>query len=124
MNDIEVYDVFTPNKSPTYTLIKERYETDRKILIQSIKIGSGIISLSGPSKSGKTVFVEESLGKENIIHIAGSGVDSAEKLWNKVFALIGTPIPTTKEEEKKIINKVGTEGEASVPLLAKAKLSG
>jgi len=38
------------------------------------------LALSGPSKSGKTVFVEKVVGKDNLIHVTGSGIDSPGKL--------------------------------------------
>ena len=57
---------------------------------QAIETGGLLISLSGPSKSGKTVFIEKELGKDNLIHITGAGIDSAEKLWQRVFDIIGS----------------------------------
>ena len=50
-----------------------------------------LISISGPSKSGKTVFVRSVVGGENLISITASGASSAAALWQRVFHMIGTP---------------------------------
>lgn len=123
---MRVFDVFTPNKTPTITLIKERYETQRQILKDSIEMGSAIISLSGPSKSGKTVFIEESIGKNNLIQITGAGVTEPDVLWGRIFEIIGTPINKYRETELKNTNKIGAKGSGgfSFGIKAQGEISG
>ena len=52
---MKVTDVFTPNKLPEVTFIDDHLKDKSKYLTESLLGGAGVISLSGPSKSGKTV---------------------------------------------------------------------
>ncbi len=70
-----------------------------------------VISISGPSKSGKTVFVEQCIGKENLIHVTGAGVSKPEELWLKVFDITGTPIPQSTSTTSGSGGKVGGSGQ-------------
>jgi len=89
-------DVFTPGRFPTVTFVDEHLKEKETQLRNAIETGGLLVSISGPSKSGKTVFVERCLGKENLIQITGAGIESASELWLRVFDLIGTPITVTK----------------------------
>lgn len=100
-------EVFTPGRFPTVTFVGDHLAEKSNHLKSAIDSGGLIISLSGPSKSGKTVFVERELGKDNLIHITGAGVDSAEKLWDRVFDFIGT---STTEENTNSTSFTGTVG--------------
>jgi hypothetical protein len=91
-------DVFTPGRFPTVTYVDEHLKEKEKQLKSALEIGAVLVSISGPSKSGKTVFVERCLGKENLLQITGAGVTSAADLWLRVFDLIGTPISITKSQ--------------------------
>lgn len=85
-------DVFTPGKFPTVTFIKSHLEEKTRHLKDALKAGGLVVSLSGPSKSGKTVFIEDSIGKDSLIHVTGAGVDHVSKLWMRVFDIIGTSV--------------------------------
>jgi hypothetical protein len=90
--------MFTPGRFPTITFVDDHLKEKEKQLRNSLETGAVLVSISGPSKSGKTVFVERCLGKENIIQITGAGITSATDLWLRVFDLIGTPVSVTKTE--------------------------
>jgi hypothetical protein len=74
-------DVFTPGRFPTVTYVDDHLTDKKKQLEDTIDAGAMLVSISGPSKSGKTVFVEQCLGKENLIQITGAGIKSAADLW-------------------------------------------
>lgn len=116
-------EVFTPGKFPTWTYVKDHLEDKGQQLLDTLESGSMLISISGPSKSGKTVFVEQVLGKEALIQVTGAGIRKSEDLWLRVFDIIGTPIThsTTSGSTTsgRITGKAG--GEASIPLIAKGK---
>lgn len=88
-------EVFTPGKLPEVTYVDTHLASRVTQLNDALDTGAAVISLSGPSKSGKTVFVEKSIGKDRLIQVTGAGVTHAGKLWDRVFDLIGTPIPKT-----------------------------
>lgn len=96
---MRVKDVFTPGRYPTVTFINDHLADKQVILRDAIETGSMVLSLSGPSKSGKTVFVENIIGKDNLLHVTGAGIASPETLWNRIFNIIGTPIPFSQSEE-------------------------
>jgi hypothetical protein len=93
-------DVFTPYSFPTVTFVGEHLVEKQRILREALEMGNQVIALSGPSKSGKTVLVEKVVGKDNLIHITGSGVDTPSKLWERVFDLTGAPIEIKTTEGK------------------------
>jgi hypothetical protein len=114
-------DVFTPNKEPGVTYVDDHLKVSAQVLADALDTGGAVISLSGPSKSGKTVFIEKNIGKDRLVQVTGAGITEAHKLWDRVFDLIGTP--TTK----RVTTTTGTEGsvggkasgEAGIPGVAK-----
>ncbi|MGB0767116.1 MAG: hypothetical protein ACPGYV_05355 [Phycisphaeraceae bacterium] len=87
-------DVFTPGRHPTLTFVDEHLRDHQQRLSDTLDAGSMLVSISGPSKSGKTVFVEQCLGIGNLIQVTGAGVQSPDQLWQRVFEIIGTPLET------------------------------
>jgi hypothetical protein len=119
---IRATEVFTPGRFPAHTFVEDHLVERKRQLLDTLDAGAMLVSISGPSKSGKTVFVEEVLGKHNLIQITGAGAKSASDLWIRVFDLIGTPI--SKSESS--ISAVGTSvsGKGSVEggaIVAKGK---
>ncbi len=84
-------DVFTPGGLPTVTYVDDHLVEKRQQFLDVLDAGQSLISISGPSKSGKTVFVEQVLGRGNIVQITGAGINSSTGLWSRVFDAIGTP---------------------------------
>ncbi|MCO5125259.1 MAG: hypothetical protein M9915_16140 [Rhizobacter sp.] len=64
-------EVFTPNALPSVTFVEEHLKDKKKLLLQNLEQGGAVIAISGPSKSGKTVFVETTLGYDNLIQVSG-----------------------------------------------------
>jgi hypothetical protein len=89
-------EVFTPTTQPTVTYISEHLIEKKATLTRALEMGGAVVTLSGPSKSGKTVFVETVVGKDNLIQVTGASVTSADMLWKRVFDKVGTPIPATQ----------------------------
>lgn len=100
-------DVFTPGRYPTFTFVGEHLIERANHLKGAVDSGGLIISLSGPSKSGKTVFIERELGKNNLIHITGAGIDSTDKLWQRVFDIIGTGTVSESTQGKSFTGTFG-----------------
>jgi hypothetical protein len=69
-------DVFTPGSFPTVTFVGDHLIEKQRVLKEALETGNAVIALSGPSKSGKTVLVERVVGKDKLIHVTGSGVDT------------------------------------------------
>ena len=60
-------DVFTPGRTPTYTFVDDHLVSAASR--DALDVGSTLISISGPSKSGKTAFVEMCLGRPNLVQV-------------------------------------------------------
>jgi hypothetical protein len=86
-------------------------------------MGGAVIAISGPSKSGKTVFIETALGHDNLIQVSGANVTHPDDLWRRVFTAIGTPIPATNLSNTAISGAVTGGIEGGVPMFAKATSS-
>lgn len=92
-------DVFTPGKTPTVTLVDDHLQKRRQIFEDALSQGGMLITISGPSKSGKTVFVKNIVGADNLIPVTGAGVGAPADLWMRVFHIIGTAVPGTASNE-------------------------
>lgn len=118
-------DVFTPNKLPDVTYVDDHLHQRSRILADALDTGAAVISLSGPSKSGKTVFIEKNIGKDRLIQVTGAGITEANRLWDRVFDIVGTPVArrsaTSSAFEGTIGGKIG--GEAGVLISATGEVS-
>jgi hypothetical protein len=115
-------DVFTPGRFPTLTYVEDHLVERKRQLQDTLDAGSMLISISGPSKSGKTVFVEQCLGKTNLVQITGAGAKSAGDLWLRVFDIIGTPIAKSQTTSTSLAGSVtGTGSVEGGVIVAKAK---
>jgi len=85
-------DVFTPNRLPDITYVDDHLQERSRVLADALDTGAAVISLSGPSKSGKTVFIEKNIGKDRLVQVTGAGITEANKLWDRVFDIVGTPV--------------------------------
>ncbi|WP_419735657.1 hypothetical protein [Pseudomonas sp. COR18] len=90
-------EVFTPGKFPEFTYIEDHLVKHAQMLHDSLD-ASLAVTLSGPSKSGKTVFIEKNIGKDRLIPVSGAGINSPNELWDRVFAIVGTPLPAKLTE--------------------------
>jgi hypothetical protein len=114
-------DVFTPGSLPTVTFVSDHIRDKQKALSDALEIGSVVITVSGPSKSGKTVFVENQVGKDNLLHVTGAGVDNPVVLWKRVFDLIGTPLESTETKETSIEGSIEGKASGEIGLILKGK---
>ena len=117
-------EVFTPTDVPTYTYVERSTRDFEADLRNAFSIPKMIVSISGPSKSGKTVLVTKAVAPENLIHIYGATIRDARDLWKNVIAWMGGPIERTRTEGSRLAGDIGTTlgGKAGIPLLAEGKV--
>jgi hypothetical protein len=94
---LKATEVFTPGAYPDYTYVQRSDQELEQELRDALDTPGQIVSLAGPSKSGKTVLVERVVGKENLIAVSGVGIQSPEDLWNKVLNWMRVPNSTYTE---------------------------
>lgn len=107
--------VFTPTSHPTVTYIGEHLTQNKLILQRALEMGGVVITISGPSKSGKTVFVETVVGKEKIIQITGAGITTSEALWKRLFDKFGEDIPLQKQNTSSVEISNGVDAKIKIP---------
>lgn len=119
---MKIKDIFTPGRFPVWTLVDDHLKDKELQLHDALDDGSMLVSISGPSKSGKTVFVEHLLGKDNLVQVTGAGVRSTSDVWIRVFDIIGTPISHSTSAGTSTTGTIGVKGtiEGSI-LVAKGK---
>jgi hypothetical protein len=118
-------EVFTPGKLPEVTYIDDHLKERAKILGDALETGAAVISLSGPSKSGKTVFIEKTIGKDKLIQVTGAGITESSKLWDRVFDIVGTPLAKKSTASSGFEGTIGGKlgGEAGILVSATGEVS-
>jgi hypothetical protein len=104
---MKIFDVFTPGKVPTVTFVDDHLVKGKELFKNADAQGGMLINISGPSKSGKTVFVKNIVGAENLIAVSGSGIKKPDELWLRVFHQIGTPVGGSGTEEQNTTITIG-----------------
>lgn len=84
-------EVFTPGSFPTHTYVQRQEDLLEQRLRDGLETKGQIISVSGPSKSGKTVLVERVVGREALITLTGAGIRDPEDIWARVLDWMATP---------------------------------
>ncbi len=84
-------EVFTPNDVPTFSYVERKHHNFETRLKDALTVPKMIISLSGPSKSGKTVLVKKVIEKDNLIPLSGATIRTSDELWDKVLDWMEVP---------------------------------
>ena len=116
-------DVFIPGSFPTETYIQRSDKDYETVLRDALSIDGMVVSISGPSKSGKTVLIEQVVGKDCLISISGAGIKTPSDLWNSVLDWMESPyeMRETLKHTDKVGTEIGVSGGASVFGFAKAE---
>src|SRR5688572_26462210 len=89
---LSAHDVFTPSSFPEHTYVARRDADLEEQLRFALRTKGQIVSLSGPSKSGKTVLVEKVVGKEHLVPIVGAGIREPDQVWTRVLDWLEAPV--------------------------------
>ncbi|MBS7791354.1 hypothetical protein KTR66_15235 [Roseococcus sp. SDR] len=124
--DLLPVNVFTPNDYPRLTYVKRAVAPaleDR--LQQALLTPKEVISISGPSKSGKSVLIERIVGVDNLITVSGSEISSTASLWDRVLDWMGAPSSRSNSTEVSSMSGKSSilTGTAGVPLVAGGSLA-
>ena len=65
-------------------------------LREAIDTPGMVVSLSGPSKSGKTVLVERVVGQDYLIIVSGASLSAPGEIWDEVLNWMDLPDSITK----------------------------
>jgi hypothetical protein len=92
---MNIYEVFTPAGVPTVTYIDREDQKLEQQLRTAIRTPGQIASLSGPSKSGKTVLINKVIEPDNLIAVSGAAITNADMLWDRVLTWMEAPSETS-----------------------------
>lgn len=101
-------EVFVAGGQPTITYV-ERDELDiERGLARAIAAPNQIVSLAGPSKSGKTVLCKRVLGKREFVWIDGGQVSTKEEFWKRVCSELKLADVVEDTNQRETGGKLGT----------------
>lgn len=123
---LKINDVFVPNRYPTHTYVARQDLDVERLLREGLETPGQIVSLSGPSKSGKTVLVERVVGRDKLVVVTGAQISTPESFWDLVLTELGEPHQSSATDTTMHSGAatVGTKGKAGIPLIAEAEVSG
>ncbi len=121
---LKAVDVFTPGSFPEYTYVVRAEQGLEQSLRDSLETTGQIVSISGPSKSGKTVLVEKVVGQNSLITVTGASIRTPDDLWQQVLDWMDVPTSTSVGENSDSTKGVeaSVKGGFSVPFLGKAEI--
>lgn len=109
-----IHDVFVPNDTPTATYVERaelKLEDQLKNALQQSKI---LVSVSGPSKSGKTVLIDKCVPEARRVLVSGATITSADDVWRSALSQMGIPLPSTVQHEKTTGGKKTASGSLGI----------
>ena len=79
-----------------------------------------IVSVSGPSKTGKTVLIKKVISEDDLIQLSGASISTAEILWERVLAWMDSPMSITSSASLNFSGTLNgkTSGRVGLPLVA------
>jgi hypothetical protein len=89
-------EVFVAGGQPTVTYVDREDQHIERTLARAIATPNQIVSLSGPTKTGKTVLCRRVLNKRQYVWVDGGKVKSADEFWGTVNSDLALPSATTE----------------------------
>ena len=123
---MRVTEIFTPSDFPVYTYVPRNEHRIEERLREALETPGEIVSVSGPSKSGKTVLIEKVAGRDNLITVTGAGIQDAAEVWERALDWMGTPAQVSQTKSTALTGTAsGTvKGKGGIPLVASASAEG
>lgn len=120
---MRVFDIFTPTGVPNHTYVDRSERGLEQQLQNAIRTPGMIASLSGPSKSGKTVLIRKVIDQDNLITVSGAAVTEAGQLWDRVLNWMEAPSQTTQTVGHTVTGEATGKAQASAGvILARAQI--
>ena len=112
---MDASDVFRPDALPDHTYVErtpENRPTNEEFLSHQLTREGVIMSIAGPSKTGKSKLVEHVANSNDylIIKVFGNKVSSIDEIWSEALDSLGEPVEREKHEsdtqEEGIVAKI------------------
>lgn len=103
-------EVFTPNDFPTVTYV-DRAEHKLEARLRDVyETPNMVISVAGPSKSGKTVLIKKVVPEDMLITVRGASIKGPDDLWVRVLDWMGAPVEISEQQSTSNEVTGGSEG--------------
>jgi hypothetical protein len=109
-------EVFVAGGQPTFTYVQRFAEHIELKFARAIATPNQIVSLSGSTKTGKTVLCRRMLGSRQFVWIDGGQVKDGDDFWKRVVYELN--LPSSTEDTSETQKQLGLEG--SIPLVITA----
>src|SRR5271166_5176288 len=114
-------EVFVPGAYPLHTYVERAAQNLEGTLKDALNTPGQVVSLSGPSKSGKTVLVERVVGRDYLIPVSGASIRDPSEIWER--ALDWIDVPSSSSSSRSFGGTLGAEvslkATSGIPLVAK-----
>lgn len=117
---MKLTDIFVPNDTPSITYVDRSHLGLEQRLRDLCETPNVVVSISGPSKAGKTVLIKKVIDQDYLIKIPGAGISSPETLWDRALNWMGTPneVTTSKSSTTGGNFELEGSGKVKVPLFS------
>lgn len=122
---LKSYEVFTPGSFPAHTYVEREDGSLEADLRSALRTKGLIVSLSGPSKSGKTVLVERVVGRDLLIPISAATITTEGEMWHHILDWMGAPSETGSTRQNSTSGSLNVGGKAEKGIIvAKGEVHG
>lgn len=110
-------EVFVAGGQPTITYVERRDEHVERSFARAIATQFQVVSLAGPTKTGKTVLCKKVLGERQYVWLDGGQIKDGKGFWDAVCAELSLP----RERELTRANETELGFEGAIPFITTAK---
>ena len=93
---VSATEVFTPYAFPSLNYVMREQNFDHQVKDALLTPGI-VVSVSGPSKSGKSVLLQMVAGKDNLIRVFGAQIKAADDVWTLALDWMESPTSRTTQ---------------------------
>jgi hypothetical protein len=91
--------VFIAGGQPTVTYVDRANLKVEENFKRAMRVPNQIVSLAGPTKSGKTVLCRAALTGTPYVWIEGGQIETTTEIWQKCCYVLNYPIEITKQNK-------------------------
>lgn len=122
-------DVFRPRAFPTLTYVTRAADSDdsyETMLQRALRTPGTLISVTGASKTGKTVLCHKVLPEDRILLLGGGQIRTIDDFWEQIAERLDLPIEWQVTHTATQANAIKGEGSGSagLPLVGQLHLGG
>lgn len=121
-NRFAIEEVFRPKSMPDFTYVERKSRksgtTYERSLKRALQAEGTLISITGASKSGKTVLCHKVIPPDLLVDLSGSQIQKQEDFWQQISEKLDLPeeTQTTTVEQRTDGMKAGIKGNAALVL--------